>query len=153
MVQSPSTYQRKTGFKKLPVVKLFLAILSLVLLSVASKYLFTSTSSKPLESIKTTTTPVVLGAETSQNQTQPASTPAPAPATTNTPVQNLIKVTSTPTGYLNVRDQPSLNGNVIDKVSPGATFPYISQQGGWYLITLNSKRQGWIDGEYTVAAN
>jgi hypothetical protein len=159
---------KKPGSKKLPVVKLLLAVLGLALLVFGSKHLFTTASAKPVISLQPNTVPAVLGAQTQQNQNVPTTSstpstlqttliqtkPSPTPTTpAPTVAQNLIKITTTPTGYLNVRDQASLDGNIIGKVYPGATYTYTTQQGNWYLILLKSKRHGWIDGQYTVAVS
>ena len=163
--QKFSNGPKKPRSKKLPKIKLLLAVLGLVLLVVGSKHLFTAASAKPTVSLQPSAMPAVLGAQTPQNQVHPTTSPSSTLQTTliqtkpqaapsaPAPAQNLIKITTTPTGYLNVRDQPSLEGNIIGKVYPGATYTYSTQQGGWYLILLKSKRHGWIDGQYTVAVS
>ena len=59
-----------------------------------------------------------------------------------------LKVKDTPTGYLNVRSEASVSGEIVDKVDPGETFPYTAEQDGWYKITLPSGEEGWVSGEY-----
>ena len=66
------------------------------------------------------------------------------------PFSQQLKINETPTGYLNVRSQPSLIGEIISKVGPGQSYPFTQQQNGWYLITLPDKQQGWVSAEYVT---
>jgi uncharacterized protein YgiM (DUF1202 family) len=71
----------------------------------------------------------------------PSLTPTPSPAL------GKLKITSTPTGYLNVRATPSSDGKIITQVSPGSIFGYTAQQAGWYQITLPSGQTGWVSSQ------
>ncbi|MDE2312035.1 MAG: SH3 domain-containing protein [Patescibacteria group bacterium] len=80
-----------------------------------------------------------------------SSSPVPSPVATATPpvlppVQQL-QVTATPTGYLNVRNQPSLSGKIISRVHPGEVYQYSDKQGDWYNITISSGT-GWVNAKY-----
>jgi cytoskeletal protein RodZ len=109
----------------------------------------------------TTAAPPPIAATTTP--TDASSTPAtaviPAPILPhiteddNTTSQKRIRITNTPTGYLNIRSQPSLSGSVIGKVYPGQTYTYSVTQDGWYLIRLKSSRSGWVDGQYITTPN
>lgn len=66
--------------------------------------------------------------------------------------QTTLTIQDTPTGFLNVRDEPSVSGEVIDTVDPGDTYTYTDEQNGWYKITLSSGEFGWVSGDY-VAEN
>lgn len=59
-----------------------------------------------------------------------------------------ITILDTPTGWLNVRDEPSLSGKQIDQVRPKQTFIYLKKQGNWYQIRLSDGTEGWVSGEY-----
>ena len=63
-----------------------------------------------------------------------------------------VKILDTPTGFLRVRDNPSLGGNEIAQVKPGETYPLITEQNGWYEIKLSSTsaKLGWITASYAV---
>lgn len=90
--------------------------------------------------------------------TAPTATSAPptvnskpvAPATSTKPSQAVlqVKIKSTPTGYLNVRNGPSLGGKLIAKVKPGETYEYKTIKDGWYEILLPDGRIGWVLGKY-----
>jgi len=58
-----------------------------------------------------------------------------------------IQVLPTQTGFLRVRDQPSLNGTPIGTVAPGDTFISSEVTNGWYKIPFNSG-VGWVFGAY-----
>jgi SH3-like domain-containing protein len=93
----------------------------------------TTTGSQPAE---TPATPVVIATPTA------SSTPAP------TPVANQVTISSTPTGYLNVRSTASSSGALVGKVYPGETYPYTQVKSGWYQIQLKDGTAGWVTGQY-----
>jgi len=97
-------------------------------------------TSTPSEQIVTSSTPFDLAGMSS-------STP---PATTSPPAITQLKINSTPTGYLNVRSQPSSAGNIIAQVHPGEVYTYTGKQNGWYNITFNGLMTGWVSGQYVT---
>ncbi|MCA1063526.1 SH3 domain-containing protein [Rossellomorea aquimaris] len=57
---------------------------------------------------------------------------------------------------LNVRDQTSLNGRVVGKVSKGEKYPILQEENNWYQIKLSDGKKGWVAGWYvqkTVTAS
>lgn len=58
-----------------------------------------------------------------------------------------LKILDTPTGYLNVRDEPSISGKVVTKVDPGKEFKYTDVQSSWYKISAAGE-EGWVAGQY-----
>ena len=102
------------------------------------------TQPPPAVPIETTTT-------TSPDNTANAtgSQPSEFIPPTSTPTTKLT-ITQTPTGYLNVRSQPSSAGTIVTKVHPGETYVYTNKQNSWYQITLNDGTQGWISGQYVT---
>ena len=156
---------KKTGSKKLPLVKLFFAVLALAILTVGSKQLFSPAQLKSAVNLNASPEPLVLGDQSSQSQIPPVASPAAAPppaavqapaqkaAATPAPSKKFIQITSTPTGYLNVRTGPSLSGSIIGKAYPGKTYAYTAAKDGWYDIILNSNQSGWVNGAYTTARN
>lgn len=72
-------------------------------------------------------------------------------ASTTPPVKELkLKISSTPTTFLNVRNGPSLSNKVIAKVHPGEIYVYTELKSGWYNIILADKTTGWVFGEYVT---
>ncbi|CAN5196804.1 hypothetical protein BH09PAT2_BH09PAT2_08760 [soil metagenome] len=67
---------------------------------------------------------------------------------TPAPSEKTLTIKETPTGFLNVRAEPSVSGEVIDKVNPEDTFTYTDEKNGWYKIKLASGEEGWVSGDY-----
>jgi hypothetical protein len=59
-----------------------------------------------------------------------------------------VIVLNTPTGFLRVRDQPSLGGNEVGQVKPGETYQLLDERADWYQIKLTNGQSGWISSEY-----
>jgi hypothetical protein len=59
-----------------------------------------------------------------------------------------VVILDTPTGFLRVRDVPSLTGNEIAQVIPGEKFSYLGEQEGWLQVKLNDGKIGWVSTQY-----
>lgn len=60
-----------------------------------------------------------------------------------------VEILETPTGFLRVRKEASLNSEEIARVSPGESFDLISERDdGWYQIKLSTGNAGWISSQY-----
>jgi len=64
-----------------------------------------------------------------------------------------LKIKPTVTGYLNVRDYPSLNSNILLQVYTDEIYEYESNQDSWYEIVLPSGDTGWVLGSYIELIN
>lgn len=84
---------------------------------------------------------VFLGANPVVASQSAVSTPAPAAITK-------ILILDTPTGFLRVRDQPSLNGNQVGEVLPGEKYDLLDEQSRWYKIKLKDGTVGWVSSQY-----
>lgn len=65
-----------------------------------------------------------------------------------------ITITQTETGWLNVRDEASINGKILDRVNVGDSFVELASKENdlgeeWKSIKLEDDTIGWILGEYT----
>lgn len=72
-------------------------------------------------------------------------------ATIQTPVITRtleVLVKQTPTGYLRVRDKPSLNGTEIGQVKPGDKLILLEEQGAWDRIKLPDNTEGYVFSVY-----
>ncbi|WP_406686725.1 SH3 domain-containing protein [Rossellomorea vietnamensis] len=49
---------------------------------------------------------------------------------------------------LNVRDETSLNGRIVGKVSKGEKFTLLKEKNNWYQIKLPNGDNGWVAGWY-----
>lgn len=58
-----------------------------------------------------------------------------------------VTIGSTPTGWLRVRKAP-VSGAEVTKVNPGEVYPVIDEKSGWFEITLDDGRVGWVAGQY-----
>jgi uncharacterized protein YgiM (DUF1202 family) len=63
-----------------------------------------------------------------------------------------VKIKDTPTGFLNVRSEPSTSGGdetIVIKIDPGEVYKFIDANDlGWYKIEYKRGEQGWISGRY-----
>lgn len=63
-----------------------------------------------------------------------------------------VKIKDTPTGWLNVRSEPSTAGKdetVLIKVYPDDVYKFIeANDSGWYKIEYKEDEQGWISGKH-----
>ncbi len=64
-----------------------------------------------------------------------------------TPQKPYVEVLNTPTGWLRVRLEPSLQASETARVNPKETYPLLDEQSGWYKIKL-SNSEGWISSTY-----
>lgn len=58
------------------------------------------------------------------------------------------KVKDTPTGWLRVRSQASLNGDEIGKLNTGDSVTILEKKTGWYKIKSGSGLEGWASSDY-----
>lgn len=77
-----------------------------------------------------------------------SATPALPSALTPTQGTAKVKILDTPTGFLRVRASYDLGSAIITTVSPGNTFPMISERDGWFEIKLPDGITGWISSQY-----
>jgi uncharacterized protein YgiM (DUF1202 family) len=61
---------------------------------------------------------------------------------------NTVSILDTPTGWLRVRDEPSLAGSESARVNPGQRFELLEEQTGWFKIKIDSEKDGWISSDY-----
>lgn len=60
------------------------------------------------------------------------------------------KATVLPTGlgYLNVRSEPSLDGEIVTTVNVGEKFTVLEESTGWIKIRVDSETEGWTSSTY-----
>lgn len=63
-------------------------------------------------------------------------------------INSTVKVLSTPTGFLRVRDTPSTIGVEIGRVSPGDSLVLIEEQGSWDKVKLPNGKEGYVSSAY-----
>jgi len=72
---------------------------------------------------------------------------ATAAASINEP-GNTVSILDTPTGWLRVREEPTLAGSESARVNPGQRFELLEEQTGWFKIRIDGQKEGWISSEY-----
>ena len=93
---------------------------------------------------------VKLALDPSQKSQYTISDPSPlatAAASIKEPT-NTVRILDTPTGWLRVRDEPTLEGSESARINPGQRFELIEEQVGWYKIKIDNQMQGWISSQY-----
>ncbi len=75
------------------------------------------------------------------------SEPAPV-ASKSAEAQQNVTILSTPTGFLRVRENPSVSSAQVGEVTPGEHLEVIAQREGWYEIKLKDGKTGWISSDY-----
>ena len=58
------------------------------------------------------------------------------------------KILTTPTGWLRVRSEPSLDGTEITRVDTGGTYQVLEEQAGWVKIRVSDTSEGWVSADY-----
>ncbi|OGM09816.1 hypothetical protein A2W13_01385 [Candidatus Woesebacteria bacterium RBG_16_36_11] len=61
-----------------------------------------------------------------------------------------VKILSTPTGFLRVRNEPSALAREVGQVDPGETFEILEEdeETGWYKIEYEKDQEGWVSNQY-----
>lgn len=64
-----------------------------------------------------------------------------------TPTTNIM-ILDTPTGFLRVHLDPSATSAEVGEVTPGKTYKMVKEQNGWYEITMDNGKAGWVSSQY-----
>ncbi|HVZ67011.1 MAG TPA: PEGA domain-containing protein [Patescibacteria group bacterium] len=98
---------------------------------------------------------VTLGTDSGIDETDTI-TPTPKAVLTPTPTvlpQNSVTIKDTPTGFLRVRVNPSVNAEEIGRVNPGESYEYADENASWYQIKLKNGELGWISKTYATKSS
>jgi len=71
-----------------------------------------------------------------------------ATASATTTEKNTVTIKDTPTGWLRVREEPSIDASESAKVNPGEKYNLLDEQNNWYKIEYEKGKTGWISAEY-----
>lgn len=78
-----------------------------------------------------------------------SSSATPTASSSSTPTSGpKVLILDTPTGFLRVRQDSNLNSSQISTVTPGQSFPLISEVTDWFEIKLSDGKTGWISSQY-----
>ncbi|MFC1645109.1 type II secretion system F family protein [Patescibacteria group bacterium] len=67
-----------------------------------------------------------------------------------------LVISETETGYLNVRSNSSVQGDVVGRVEPGEEYDFIEEDNNWYYIILSDDEEritGWVISSYVELIN
>lgn len=59
-----------------------------------------------------------------------------------------VVIKDTPTGWLRVRVEPSLEASESAKIKPKERYELLEEKEGWYKIKFNGNQEGLIEGEF-----
>lgn len=65
-----------------------------------------------------------------------------------TSVVEKIKIKETETGWLNVREEPSLEAKILEKVLVGDELESLEKQEDWIKIKTKDGKEGWVSDQY-----
>ena len=71
-----------------------------------------------------------------------------SPSATPSTGKETVTILNTPTGFLRVRENPSVGSTEVGRVNPDEVFDLLDEQTGWYKIKLKSGVEGWISAQY-----
>ena len=91
---------------------------------------------------------IKLALDPSQKSQYTIIEPTPTAAASTTEPANTVHILDTPTGWLRVRDEPTLDASESARVNPGQRFELLDEQTGWYKIKIDDQKMGWISSEY-----
>lgn len=62
----------------------------------------------------------------------------------------LVEITTTPTGFLRVRTEPSTSATESARVTPGKRYRFIEENSEktWYKIEYEQSKSGWVSTQY-----
>lgn len=88
---------------------------------------------------------VILGTYSDDSGTNPTATPQNV---TPTVFPIMIKIKNTPTGFLRVRKEPTLDSPEIARVLPDETYSYLDEKDEWFKIQLKDEQEGWVSSSF-----
>ncbi len=92
------------------------------------------------------TAPAVVKESTPSAKTNSTEKISPAPSTENKlPYAEILE---TPTGWLRVRQEASLNATEAARIKPGEKYPYLEEKTGWVKIEYEKDKTGWVSSQY-----
>jgi hypothetical protein len=65
-----------------------------------------------------------------------------------TPMGKTAKVTTTPTGWLRLREEPNLNGKELAKLNVGDEVQILEETTGWTKVKTTAALTGWVSSDY-----
>lgn len=81
--------------------------------------------------------------------------PTPPPVLSMETQIKEVLISDTPTGYLNVRAEPSSASKEIGRVTPGLKYELVGEEAelGWYKIKYDGEKTGFISSKYATISD
>lgn len=89
---------------------------------------------------------LVVDLATTELETPVSTIPSPSPKSS----APTVVVSSTPTGFLRVRDKASISGKELAQVKPGEELELIEELAGWDKVKLISGTVGFVSNQYVT---
>ena len=64
------------------------------------------------------------------------------------PAKPYVVIKDTPTGFLRVRSGPSTTATETAQIKPGDKYSFLGEDSGWYKISYDTGKDGWISAKY-----
>jgi hypothetical protein len=107
----------------------------------------TPTLLTPVPTSKTKASPTPKATGTPKVTGPPQATVTPKATSAAKEISVVIK--GTPEGWLRVRSEPSTSSKELARVNEGDKFTVLEEKSGWYKITYEPGKEGWISARYT----
>lgn len=65
-----------------------------------------------------------------------------------TPGKPYVVIKDTPTGFLRVRSGPATTATETAQIKPGDKYSLLGEESGWYKISFDDGKDGWISSRY-----
>lgn len=75
-------------------------------------------------------------------------TKAASSSATADPKKPYVIIKDTPTGFLRVRVDATTSATEAARVKPGEKYHVVSEKSGWFEISYEPTKDGWISGQY-----
>ncbi len=89
-----------------------------------------------------------LAIDQSQKRPSPTKKKEKEASSSATSQSTTITINDTPTGWLRVREEPTINASESGRVEPGDKFDLLEEKEGWYKINYEDDKEGWVSAEY-----
>lgn len=91
---------------------------------------------------------LIVSAKLAQEQVPTLASPSASPSLESGKTEGKVRIKETPTGWLRVRQGPSVADPEVARVNPKEEYPVIGEKTGWYKISLEDAKEGWISSQY-----
>ena len=77
-----------------------------------------------------------------------SSPPSTSIGASTDPAKPYVVINDTPTGFLRGRSGPSTTATETAQIKPGDKYSFLGEDSGWYKISYETGKDGWISAKY-----